>query len=50
VISYRLVKLCGCDVYTEPGHVHTKLCEEHRRELFKPRGQIEPDNLDLVGG
>jgi hypothetical protein len=50
VTPYRLVKPCGCDVYTEPGHVHTWLCEGHRRELFKPRGQIEPDNLDLVGG
>ena len=40
---------CGCVVTAEPGHVHTKLCDAHKREIFDP-GQIEPDNLDLVGG
>jgi hypothetical protein len=47
----EIVKPCGCIETTEPGHVHTKMCDTHRREAFLPRGQaVEPNNLDLVGG
>ena len=46
---YQRIEPCGCVVTTEPGHVQTKLCGTHRRRIFNP-GQVEPDNLDLVGG
>jgi hypothetical protein len=41
---------CGCVVTMNRGHTHTKLCEHHKREVFKPRDKSEPDNLDLIGG
>jgi hypothetical protein len=50
MMSTTYTESCGCVVTTEPGHTHTKMCEQHRREAFKPRDQVEPDNLDLIGG
>lgn len=51
MIPHTIVKPCGCIETTGPGHVHTKMCDPHRREAFLPRGQVaEPNNLDLVGG
>jgi hypothetical protein len=51
---HRTVKPCGCIVTTEPGHVHTKLCEQHRAVTWNLRNgseiRFKPDNLDLVGG
>lgn len=41
---------CGCVVTERPGHMHTKMCDQHQRETFRPRGQVETNNLDLVGG
>ena len=47
---------CGCIVAAEPGHVHTKLCDTHRRETFFVCEYMptvytaETDNLDLIGG
>jgi hypothetical protein len=44
-------KPCGCTETSEPGHIHTKMCDTHQREAFLPRGQlVEPNNLDLVSG
>lgn len=51
----RTVEPCGCIVTTKPGHVHTKLCAEHKRMLFAPatrpddNGDLVGDNSDLVG-
>lgn len=39
---------CGCVVTERPGHVHTELCDTHRDEIFKHRGQIVPGNLDMI--
>jgi hypothetical protein len=51
VTRHEIVKPCGCIVTTERGHVHTKMCDTHRREAFLPRGKVvEPNNLDLIGG
>jgi len=48
-VIHQRVELCGCVVTERPGHALTKLCAQHRREIFNPN-QVEPDNLDLVGG
>jgi len=39
---------CGCVVTEHTGHVNTRLCQQHRREIFNP-GQVEPNTLDLIG-
>jgi len=46
---HQRVALCGCIVTTEPGHIHTKLCEKHRLG-FAPRAidKSGTDNLDLI--
>lgn len=46
---HQRVEPCGCVVTERPGHVLTKMCTRHQRETFNPV-QVEPDNLDLVGG
>jgi len=28
---------CGCVRTENLGHVHTKLCDRHKRELFEPK-------------
>ena len=47
---------CGCIVTTARGHVHTKLCPDHVREIFvdkrektvqTPANAIEPDFLNI---
>lgn len=50
MIPHQRVEPCGCIVTTEPGHVHTKLCDQHKREIFDPKNHDQVDNLDLVGG
>jgi hypothetical protein len=45
----QTVEPCGCVKTVSPGYTHTKLCDEHRREIFSP-GRVKPNNLDLVGG
>jgi hypothetical protein len=49
----QYAEACGCVVTTNPGHVHTKLCAQHRIEFFS-QGNIEDaltptdPNLDLI--
>jgi hypothetical protein len=40
---------CGCAVTTERGHVHTKMCDQHKRETFAPKKESN-ENRDLIGG
>jgi hypothetical protein len=53
-VKGEIVEPCGCIKTSSPGHVHTKMCEHHRREFFAPgyttTKLLQIDNLDLVGG
>jgi hypothetical protein len=51
VSDEMLVLPCGCVVTHGYGHVHTRLCAKHKRELFEKNTKPDPaeDNLDLVG-
>jgi hypothetical protein len=64
-VSNQHTETCGCVVTIEPGHVYTKMCEQHKDEAFRYTRQDminslddlirtgfrgSTDNRDLIGG